>query len=88
MQLSVSVSLLHRQTECRFPLVTSSVAAACDLPVHQAQSVDVGALEGIKVLHVDGLVQDLWSHVPARGHKFFHVITKTKKTKKEKKVRP
>lgn len=68
MQLSVSVSPLRRQTDCRFLLVTSGVAAARDLPVHQAQSVDVRALEGIKVLHVDGLIQDLWSHVPAGGH--------------------
>lgn len=67
-RLSVSVSLLCRQTDGGVPIVTSSVAAPSDLPVHQAQSVDVGTLEGIKVLHVDGLVQDLGSHVPAGGH--------------------
>lgn len=43
--------------------LTSSVTATCDLPVDQAQGVDVRVLEGVKELHVDGLIQHLWSHV-------------------------
>ena len=44
--------------------LTSAVAPAGDLPVHQPQGVDVGALEGVKVHHVDALVKDLRRHVP------------------------
>lgn len=47
--------------------VTSCVAAACDLPVDQAQRVNVRTLEGIKVFHVDALIQNLRSHIPATG---------------------
>lgn len=45
---------------------TSTVTAACNLPVDQPQSVDISTFERLKVSHVDGLIQDLWSHVPGR----------------------
>lgn len=43
---------------------TSRVAPPSNLPVHEAEGVDVGTLEGVKVLHVDALIKDLRSHVP------------------------
>lgn len=36
--------------------LTSCVAATCDLPVHQAECINVSALKGIKMFHVDGFV--------------------------------
>lgn len=46
--------------------LTSHGAAAGDLPEHQANGVDVGSLERLKVFHVYGVVQDLWCHIPNR----------------------
>lgn len=43
---------------------TPDGAAPSDLPEHQAHSIDVCSLEGLKVLHVDGVIQHLRGHVP------------------------
>lgn len=64
-RLQVSGAVPPRQP-CAF---TPCVAAPCDLPVHQAQRVNVGTLEGIKVFHVDGLIQNLRGHIPATGQR-------------------
>lgn len=48
---------------------TSRIASPRNLPVHEPESIDIGALEGVKVLHVDGFIKDFRSHVSgtARG---------------------
>lgn len=46
------------------PMLTSHRAAVGDLPEDQAHGVYVCTLEGLEVLHVYGVVQDLRSHVP------------------------
>lgn len=64
---------------------TSGIAAACDLPVHQPQSIDVSTFEGVKVAHVDTFIQHFWSHVPetqnqtVQKHKEHFVQKKAKK---------
>lgn len=57
----------HPNNELR--TLTSTVKTASNLPVDQAQGVDVGAFEGIKVSCVDSFIQNLWSHVPVRREK-------------------
>lgn len=44
---------------------TSRIASSCNLPVHKPEGVDVSTLEGVKVLHVDCLIEDFRSHVSA-----------------------
>lgn len=44
--------------------LTSGITAASDLPVHQPQRIDVSTFKGVKVAHVDTLIQHLRSHVP------------------------
>lgn len=39
-----------------------------DFPQHQAKGIHVSHLERLKARHVDGLVQDLWCHVPPCAH--------------------
>lgn len=43
-----------------------------DLPQDQAKGPDVHSLEGLKAVHLDGVVQDLWGHVALRAH--FRVV--------------
>lgn len=45
--------------------ITSCVAPSSDLPVDQAQGVDIGTFKRIKMLHVNGFIQDFGGHVPA-----------------------
>lgn len=45
-------------------MLTSHRAAVGDLPEDQAHGIYVCPLERLKVLHVYGVVQDLWSHIP------------------------
>lgn len=44
---------------------TSHGASSGQFPEHQAQRINVCPLEWLKVVHVNRLIQDLWSHVPA-----------------------
>lgn len=53
--------------------ITSCVAPSSNLPVDQAQSIDIGTLEGIKMLHVNGFIQDFRCHVSAEREKDQHV---------------
>lgn len=46
---------------------TSRIASSSNLPIYKPKGIDVGTLEGVKVLHVDGFVQHFWSHVPGIG---------------------
>ena len=48
---------------------TSYGASPRDLPKHQPNGIDISPLEGFKVFHVYGVVQDLWSHVPVMEKK-------------------
>lgn len=43
--------------------LTSTVTAACNLPVDQPQRVDISTFKRLKVSHVDSLIQNLWGHV-------------------------
>lgn len=42
---------------------TSRIAPPSNLPIDKPEGVDIGTLEGVKVLHVDGLVKYFRSHV-------------------------
>lgn len=48
---------------------TSRIASSRNLPVYEPKSIDIGTLEGVKVLHVDGFIKYFRSHVSgmARG---------------------
>lgn len=48
--------------------LTSHGAATGNLPEDEAHGVDVSSFERLKMLHVYGVVQNLWSHIPEDGY--------------------
>lgn len=62
----------NRRNHSACIVLTVADRAPCNLPQDQAKGPDVHSLEGLKAVHLDGVVQDLWGHVALRAH--FRVV--------------